>query len=227
MIIPSALACVKNIDRNGSVNLSKVYFIKNTGSDYNLLGKDALELLKEIVSQTGYQFEKEMPIKVHFGEKGNHTFIPAKCYDEIINYLKEKGVSPSYIETNVLYRGSRTTSEKHLQTAISHGFTQIPIIIADGEIGTDYDEIEINKEYLNTCKIGKGYGKYKQFIVTSHFKGHIVAGFGGSLKQLARFRFERGKAGAARWDIPCRRGRKLHLLWYLRRKMQLWRHLQR
>ncbi len=49
---------------------SKVYFIKNTGSDYNRLGKDALELLKKIVSETGHSFEKEVPIKVHFGEKG-------------------------------------------------------------------------------------------------------------------------------------------------------------
>lgn len=171
--------------RKGSANLSKVYFIKNSESHYNQLGKDALELLKKIVSETGHQFEKEMPIKVHFGEKGNKTFIPAKCYDEIINYLKENGVSPSYIETNVLYRGSRTTTESHIETAKSHGFTQIPIIIADGEIGTEYNEIEINKEHFNKCKIGKGYEKYKQFIVMSHFKGHIAAGFGGALKQLA------------------------------------------
>jgi len=165
--------------------LSKVYFIKNTESDYSKLGKDALELLKKIVSETGHQFEKEVPIKVHFGEKGNKTFIPAKCYDEIINYLKEKGVSPSYIESNVLYRGSRTTTEQHIETAKAHGFTQIPIIIADGEIGTEYDEIEINKEYIKKCKIGKGYGQFKQFIVMSHFKGHVAAGFGGALKQLA------------------------------------------
>lgn len=165
--------------------MSKVYFIKNSGTDYGELGKDALKLLKKIVSETGHQFEKEVPIKVHFGEKGNKTFIPAKCYDEVINYLMDKGVSPSYIETNVLYRGSRTTSESHIQTAKSHGFTQIPIIIADGEIGTEYDEIEINKEFINKCKIGKGYGKYKQFIVMSHFKGHIEAGFGGALKQLS------------------------------------------
>ncbi len=165
--------------------MSKVYFIKNAESDYSKLGKDALELLKKIVSETGHQFEKEVPIKVHFGEKGNKTFIPAKCYDEIINYLKEKGVSPSYIESNVLYRGSRTTTEKHIETAKSHGFTQIPIIIADGDIGTEYDEIEINKEYISKCKIGKGYGKFKQFIVMSHFKGHVSAGFGGALKQLA------------------------------------------
>lgn len=165
--------------------MSKVYLIKNSESNYEQLGKDALELLKKIVSETGHKFEKEVPIKVHFGEKGNKTFMPAQCYDETINYLKESGVSPSYIETNVLYRGARTTTEKHIETAKAHGFTQIPIIIADGDIGTEYNEIEINKEYIQKCKIGKEYGKYKQFIVMSHFKGHVAAGFGGAIKQLA------------------------------------------
>jgi uncharacterized Fe-S center protein len=165
--------------------LSKVYFIENSESDYGKLGKDALEILKKIVCDTGHIFEKEVPIKVHFGEKGNKTFMPATCYEETIGYLKENKVNPSYIETNVLYRGSRTTTDMHIQTAKEHGFTQIPIVIADGDIGTEYDEIEINKEYISKCKIGKGYGKYKQFIVMSHFKGHGTAGFGGALKQLA------------------------------------------
>jgi uncharacterized Fe-S center protein len=166
-------------------NVSKVYFIRNSESDYEQLGKDALKLLERIVLETGHQFEKEVPIKVHFGEKGNNTFIPAKCYDGIIKYLKEKEVKPYYIETNVLYRGSRTTTEMHIETAKSHGFTQIPIIIADGEIGTEYDEVEINKDYFKKCKIGKGFKKYGQFIVASHFKGHVAAGFGGAIKQLA------------------------------------------
>jgi len=129
--------------------VSKVYFIKNTESDYSKLGKDAAELLKRIVSEAGHKFEKEVPIKVHFGEKGNKTFIPAVCYDDTIKYLKENDVSPFYIESNVLYRGSRTTTQKHIETAKSHGFTQIPIIIADGDIGTEYNEIEINKENKN------------------------------------------------------------------------------
>jgi len=165
--------------------MQSVYFIRNSGTDYAALGKNALKLLEKVVMETGHKFEKEVPIKVHFGEKGNKTFIPAICYDDTINYLKENGVSPSYIETNVLYRGSRTTSDRHIQTAISHGFTQIPIIIADGEMGTDYDEVEISKEYIEKCKIGKGFGKYNQFIVMSHFKGHIEAGYGGALKQLS------------------------------------------
>ncbi len=164
--------------------MSKVYFIKNPHSDYSQLGKDALKLLQEIVAETGHTFEEEVPLKVHFGEKGNKTFIPPECFTAIIDYLKDRGVSPSYIESNVLYKGSRTTTDVHIETAKSHGFTQIPIIIADGEIGTEYEEIEINKEFFTKCKIGKGYGKFKQFIVLSHFKGHIGAGFGGALKQL-------------------------------------------
>jgi uncharacterized Fe-S center protein len=167
------------------IYMSKVYYIKNTGSDYHQLGKDALKLLKKVEADTYHLFESEVPIKVHFGEKGNKTFIPAQCYDNIIDYLKEKGVSPSYIETNVLYRGSRTTTDMHIETAKSHGFTQIPIIIADGEIGTEYDEVEINKHFFKKCKIGKGYKRFNQFIVTSHFKGHVAAGFGGAIKQLA------------------------------------------
>lgn len=53
--------------------MSKVYFIKNPHSDYSQLGKDALKLLQEIVEETGHTFEEEVPLKVHFGEKGNKT----------------------------------------------------------------------------------------------------------------------------------------------------------
>ncbi len=168
----------------GAENMSKIYFIRNSGTDYEELGKEALKLLGKVVDETRHEFEKEVPIKVHFGEKGNKTFIPAICYEETIKYLTKNGVSPSYIETNVLYRGSRTTTESHIQTARSHGFTQLPIVIADGDVGTEYNEIEINKDYIDKCKIGKAYGNYKQFIVMSHFKGHIEAGFGGAIKQL-------------------------------------------
>lgn len=165
--------------------MSKVYLIRNTGTDYEALGREALRLLQHVAEETNHQFAAEVPIKVHFGEKGNNTFMPARCYTDIINYLQAKRANPSYIETNVLYRGPRTTSSSHIQVAKDHGFTQVPIIIADGETGTDYDEIEINKDYFSKCKIGKAYSSYKQFIVTSHFKGHIQAGFGGSLKQLS------------------------------------------
>jgi hypothetical protein len=165
--------------------MSKVYFIESTTSDYKELSKMAVRLLKKIEDDTSHTYEKEVPIKVHFGEKGNSTYVPEECYLGVINHLKDKGVKPSYIESNVLYRGARTTSSSHLELARDHGFKTIPIIIADGPTGTEYNEIEINKEYFDVCKIGKAYGNYSQFIVMNHFKGHEMAGFGGALKQLS------------------------------------------
>lgn len=165
--------------------MSKVYFIESKTKNYCELSKISLELLKKIEIDSNHKYERDVPIKVHFGEKGNSTYVPEECYLDIIEHLKDFGVQTSYIETNVLYRGSRTTKDSHIKLAKEHGFNAIPIIIADGATGTDYDEVVINKEYFDTCKIGKEYGKYNQFIVMSHFKGHEMAGFGGALKQLS------------------------------------------
>ncbi|MBF4692884.1 DUF362 domain-containing protein [Fusibacter ferrireducens] len=165
--------------------MGKVYFKRVTSNESEALSSAAQMLLEKVVATKGHVFSKEVPIKVHFGEKGNTTFVPATCYEGIIETLKKNKVQPSFIETNVLYRGSRTTRESHIELAKSHGFTALPIIIADGDHGEAYDEVEIHKTYFEACKIGHEFSKYDQFIVTSHFKGHGMAGFGGAMKQLA------------------------------------------
>ncbi|MDW7669194.1 MAG: DUF362 domain-containing protein [Bacillota bacterium] len=165
--------------------MTKVYFKKTSTENYEKLGNFAKELLDIIVKEENYKFNNKMPVKVHFGEKGNKTFTPAYTYNQIIDYIKSKDSEPFYIETNVLYRGERTTRDSHIKLAKEHGFTQLPIVIADGDIGDEYTEVEINKDYFKSCKIGKEYNRYDKFIVLSHFKGHEVAGFGGALKQLA------------------------------------------
>ena len=68
----------------------------------------------------------------------------------------------------------------------------MPIIIADGEHGEDYEEVAANKKHFRTCKIGKEIVRHKQMIIISHFKGHILAGFGGAIKQLAMGSASRG-----------------------------------
>jgi len=63
-----------------------------------------------------------------------------------------------FTDTNLLYKGKRTTRESHIALAKEHGFTQLPIIIADGEAGEEYTEINITKaktKHFKTCKIGK------------------------------------------------------------------------
>ncbi len=165
--------------------MTKVYFKRYEGNNLATLSDMAKEMLVQLVEKDGNKLENNVPIKVHFGEKGNTTFVPAACYDGIIDYLEQENKETSFIETNVLYRGSRTTKDNHIALAKEHGFTRIPIIIADGEMGEAVHEVEINKEYFEKVKIGAAYNNFEQVVVMSHFKGHGLAGFGGALKQLA------------------------------------------
>ena len=71
-----------------------------------------------------------------------------------------------------------------MKLAKEHGFTKIPIVIADGEKGEDYYEVEINMKHFKKCKIGKEFSKYNQILVLTHFTGQMLAGFGGAIKHL-------------------------------------------
>jgi uncharacterized Fe-S center protein len=124
---------------------------------------------------------KNVAIKVHFGEKGCNTFIPAstikKIYDAVIN----SGRKATLVECNVLYKGSRTNATDHLKTAHDHGFNFAPIDILDGEKGDECIEIKTKN---TITKIGSGLKKYDSMIVVSHFKGHGFAGFGAAIKNV-------------------------------------------
>lgn len=165
--------------------MSKVYFKTITEYDEPELAKIALELFDEVVKEEKVELAGEIPIKVHFGEKDNTTFLRPACYQGVIGRLKEQGITPSYIETNVLYRGSRTTRDSHIALAREHGFTDLPILIADGDHGEEVMDVAIPGEIFESVKLGNGFAPYDQFIVMAHFKGHAEAGFGGAMKQLA------------------------------------------
>lgn len=165
--------------------MAKVYFKRVENKDYAVLSAAARTLLERLCAEEGHRFQGTVPLKVHFGEKGNDTYVPPACYRDVIAYVQEQGASSAYIETNVLYRGARTTEASHRQVALEHGFTDLPIIIADGDHGEAYVEVPIHKTFIDSCKIGAAFEDYDQYVVMSHFKGHGSAGFGGALKQLA------------------------------------------
>jgi len=162
--------------------MSEIVYFKAI-DDYSKTEEINLAVI-ELFKKVNPGFIDNIAIKVHFGEEGNKTFISPKNYDKLINYIKLNRGSPAYIETNVLYKSKRTSKDTHIQLAREHGFTNLPIIIADGESGEDVIEVEINKKHFKSCKIGKAYGDFNQLIVISHFKGHGLAGFGGAIKQL-------------------------------------------
>ena len=166
--------------------MSKVY-LKSINPDTPVQEIQAItqELLKTLVEKENIQLRETVPLKVHFGEKGNVTYLKSDNFIGIIDYLKQQNIDTRYMETTVMYGGQRYRKDLHLKTAAEHGFDQIPIHIADGEQGELYDEITIHRKHFKTCKIGKDFSDFDQMIVLSHFKGHTLAGFGGAMKQLS------------------------------------------
>ena len=135
--------------------------------------KDIEKILAKIdFSELG----KKVAIKVHFGEKGCNTYIKPELVRKVYEKVKSFGKEATLVECNVLYKGSRTNRAEHLKTAREHGF-DLPIEILDGEFGKDQVEI-------NGCQIGKGVENFDSLLVLTHFKGHMMAGFGGALKNL-------------------------------------------
>lgn len=165
---------------------SNVYYRKiDSNIDTETIQEITKQLLDTIVEKENVILEKKIPLKVHFEEHRNVTFVRPENYLGIIDYLTERGIESSYMETCVLYGGKRYKKELHEKTAEQHGFTQLPLEFADGEHGENFAEVEINKRHFKTFKVGKAFLDYDQILVLSHFKGHMMAGFGGAIKQLS------------------------------------------
>jgi len=128
-------------------------------------------------------------IKLHFGERGNDGFISPVYVRQVVDKVKACGSLPFLTDTNTLYLGSRSNAVDHITTAVLHGFdfavTGAPVIIADGLFGKNVAPVKIGKKHFDTVTIAGDIAYSDSMIVMSHFKGHIVSGFGGALKNLA------------------------------------------
>ena len=128
-------------------------------------------------------------VKLHFGEKGNDTFISPVFVRQVVEKVRAAGALPFVTDTNTLYLGSRSNAVDHITTAILHGFDYAvvgaPVIIADGLAGKNIARVAIDKNHFKTVAIAGDIAAADSMIVLSHFKGHEVAGFGGAIKNLA------------------------------------------
>lgn len=127
-------------------------------------------------------------IKMHLGEEGNTGFINPIFIKILSEMLKNKNVLTTVSETNTLYKGRRTNSEDHLKLAYEHGFTKhnigIDVVIPDDNDENNTVTININQHHIKQAKIISYFIKTDFLIGVSHFKGHIMTGFGGALKNI-------------------------------------------
>lgn len=168
---------------------SKVYFIPVKESESILaIAAKVKVLLKESKVLTPILGADQVAVKMHFGEEGNTGFVRPEYLRVICEGILQRGASAALSDTNTLYRGRRTNSVDHLEIAAEHGFTKkttgVEVIIPDDSKKENIIDIKIDQKLIKTAKLARLFYDADAIVGVSHFKGHIMTGFGGALKNL-------------------------------------------
>jgi len=163
---------------------SKVYFepVKNSDTKETIREKFA-RLLEASNLLDFIKKDEEVAVKMHFGEEGNTGFVKPEYVRLVSDRIKKIGAKPVLTDTNTLYSGRRTNAKDHMLLAHEHGFTEniagAPVVIADGN-----KDVALGGKFVKTAKIAPLFLNIDAIVGVSHFKGHIMAGFGGALKNI-------------------------------------------
>ena len=168
---------------------SKVFFIEAANSDSAGMIQSKLgRLCKESGVLNCASSGDAVAVKMHFGEDGNTGFVQAQYLRVICDALKTNGAVPFLSDTNTLYRGRRTNSADHLELAQAHGFTKeatgVDVIIPDDTQKINIGEVEVNARFIKTARVVSLFLHTPVLVGVAHFKGHIMTGFGGALKNI-------------------------------------------
>ena len=148
---------------------SKVYFTK----DISPKG------LMRIYEALGRKLRGNVGVKISTGEMGGHNYLKPELIGDLVDSLKG-----TIIECCTAYGGSRQDPKKHWDTIKAHGFLpRFNVNLMD-----EFGEIEIpvhNGFHLDKDIVGKDLDNYDSLLILSHFKGHIMGGFGGALKNIS------------------------------------------
>ncbi len=154
---------------DGAADVPAVYFTHDVDSDaiqaaYLALGR----------SLSG----ERIGVKLSSGEPGSNPL----ATDLIASLVGSVG--GTIVECNTAYGGQRDETEHHYEVAADHGYSEI----ADFQIMDEDGSLAIPVEggtHLDENLVGAHFSEYDGFLVLSHFKGHAMAGFGGSLKNIS------------------------------------------
>ena len=148
---------------------AKVFFTRDISADG----------LKKLYAQVNQDMVGKIAVKLHTGEPNGPNLIPR----DMVLALMEGIPNSAIVECNVLYPGPRHTTEKHRQTLEINGwnFCPVDILDEDGDVNLPIP----GGKWLKEVAVGKNIMNYDAMLVLTHFKGHPMGGFGGSLKNIA------------------------------------------
>ena len=148
-----------------------VYFTKDISAD------SIVRMYKKLME--GKTFYGQTGIKLHTGEPHGPNIIPP----DMVKPLQEIIPNSCIVETNTLYDGVRKKTSDHRKTLAVNGWDFCPVDILDefGGVNLPLDSY-FHLPYIN---VGKNLLRYRHLVVLTHFKGHMMGGYGGSLKNIA------------------------------------------
>lgn len=148
---------------------AKVYFTRE-------LSAEALRKMYSLVNQT---LTGKVAVKLHTGEPHGPNIIPR----EWVKALMPDIPNGTIVETNVFYDSPRRTTEGHRETLRLNGwdFCTVDIMDADGGVNLPVR----GGKWFTEVTMGKNLVKYDSMLALTHFKGHTMGGFGGSMKNIA------------------------------------------
>ena len=148
---------------------AKVFFTKDI----------SLEGLMKVYARVNHGMSGKIAIKLHTGEPHGPNILPR----EMVRGFQANIPDSSIVECNVLYPSPRQTTEGHRETLRTNGWTFCPVDIMDedGDVSLPIP----GGKWLTELSVGKHILNYDAMLVLTHFKGHTVGGFGGSLKNIS------------------------------------------
>lgn len=149
---------------------AKVYFTKEITPN---------SLIK-IYEALGQELKGKVAVKISTGEMGGHNFLNPQLIKPLVDKL-----NGTIVECNTAYAGKRNTTVDHWETIKAHGFLDIaPVDIMDEE-GNIQIPVKNGKHLHGYNIVGSHITRYDSMLMLSHFKGHMMAGFGGALKNMS------------------------------------------
>ncbi len=137
------------------------------------------EALVKMYEKLGVKLPGKVAVKLHSGEDGNQNYVKPEFVQQMINH-----VNGTVVECNTAYEGARNTTEKHVALMEKHGWSKyFDVDILDSE-GEDILE-NPNGTIIKKNFVGSHMKNYDSMLMLSHFKGHPMGGFGGSIKNLS------------------------------------------
>ena len=112
-------------------------------------------------------------IKISTGESQQTNHLRPDFIAPLVNHVNGR-----LVECNTAYGGNRATTEDHLKAIEQRGYANVDIMDAEDTIHLPVTDTK----WIKYDIVGSHLANYDFMINLAHFKGHVMGGFGGVLK---------------------------------------------